>query len=404
MATTIRSSQHRVPTPHPARLAGDHALPVSGSIPAELDGCLLQAAPHPARTVEPAWHSAAQGPLRSQGVRLAGGTAGWHRQDAQEQEAVWRAARVWAGGEGPDEVGATAVARPVQDPGSSLWHTVATYPGLGHAEHLRLSPDGEVWHAEPFALSGAPLMHAVATTGRFLVVFDLPVTYRRAAALVGARFPYAWQDGRPARIGLLGRGGGQPRWFEVRPGYVFNAVNAYEDGEQVVVDVVRHERAFDPTACPVPPPTLWRWVLDLTDGSVREIRLGEVPVELPAIDPRVRGARHRYVYGTRVEGHGEDRSATALVRHDLLTGTTRIRPLEPGRTAGQPVFVPRRDTGGTPAEGDGWLLTVVDDPARGRSDLLILDAADLAGPAVATVHLPVRLPGSLHTHWQPAAR
>src|SRR5262249_39066012 len=193
----------------------------------------------------------------SHGIRLGGGRARWHRQGAGQQEAGWRAARVWPGGRGPDEVGAAAVARPVAAPGIPLWHSVATYPGLGHAEHLWLSPDGEVWPAEPFAVDGASLMHAVSAPRRYVVVFDLPVTYRRAAALVGAHFPYAWQDGRPARVGLLGRGA-PPRWFPVRPCYVFNAVNAYEDGGRVVVDVIRHERAFDPTACPVPPPTLWR--------------------------------------------------------------------------------------------------------------------------------------------------
>src|SRR5262249_51981627 len=202
-------------------------------------------------------------------------------------------------------------------------------------------------------------------------VFDLPVTYRRAAALVGARFPYAWQDGRPARVGLLGRGA-PPRWFPVRPGYVFHAVNAYEDGERVVVDGIRPERAFDPTARPVPPPTLWRWTLDLDAGTATEQPLSEVPMELPAVDPRVSGRQHRYVFGARMTGRGDDLAATALVRHDMATGTTQIRPLDRGCTAGQPVFVPRPPAAegepaeGAPVEGDGWLLAVGDDQVRGR--------------------------------------
>src|SRR5204862_5792250 len=157
---------------------------------------------------------------------------------------------------------------------------------------------------------------------------------------------------------------------------------------------------------------LWRWTLDLRDGTVTERPLGAVPMELPEVDPRVRGRQHRYVFGARMEGNGEDMAATAVVRHDVQTGTTQVRPLDPGCTAGQPLFVPRQPAGqgeapegsvagGEIAEGDGWLLTVVDDPVRGRSDLLILDAADLCGPAVATVHLPVRLPASLTAYWQP---
>jgi carotenoid cleavage dioxygenase-like enzyme len=397
MTTRTRSAQAPAPASPVVPVRRHKALAVTGSVPAALDGSLLQAAAHPGCT------SADQAPLLNYGVRLSGGTARWYRQDTapQEQPADSRPARVWTGGRGPDEVGSTAVARPAGDPVVPLWHTVATYPGLGYAEHLRLGPDGEVRQAEPFALDGAPLMHAVAATGRYAVVFDLPVTHRRAAALVGARFPYAWQEGRPARLGLLGRGS-EPRWFPIRPCYVFNAVNAYDDGDRVVVDAIRHERAFDAAARPAPP-ELWRWTLDLRDGSVTERRLAAASYDRPEVDPRVRGRRHRYVYGTGpADAAGGDPTGTALVRHDLVTGTVQVRPVGPGCIAGQPVFVPRPPSGRRGSvEGDGWLVTVVDDPARARSDILILDARDLCGPPVATVHLPVRLPAGIHTHWQP---
>src|SRR5262249_40203638 len=75
---------------------------------------------------------------------------------------VPRATRVCPGGPGPDEAGPAAVARPVPDPHTGEWHTVATYPGLDHAEHLLLGPDGQVPHAEAFALAGAPLLPPVA--------------------------------------------------------------------------------------------------------------------------------------------------------------------------------------------------------------------------------------------------
>jgi carotenoid cleavage dioxygenase len=401
MTTRIRSAQAPAPAAQvvPVRRSRK-ALAVTGSVPAALEGCLLQAAAHPGSPVESGSTRTAQTPLLNYGIRLSGGQARRYRPDAAPQGApkVWRAARVWAGGRGPDDVGSAAVACPAADPVSPLWHTVATYPGLGFAEHLRLSADGEVLQAEPFALDGAPLMHAVAATGRYAVVFDLPVTHRRAAALVGARFPYAWQEGRPARLGLLGDGS-QPRWFTIRPCYVFNAVNAYDDGDRVVVDAIRHERAFDSAAGPTAPPQLWRWTLDLRDGSVTEGPLAAGPHDWPAVDPRVRGRRHRYVYSTGAAGAG-----SALVRHDLVTGTAQVRPLAPGCIAGQPVFVPRpaAGPGARRVEGDGWLVTVVDDPAGARSHVLILDARDICGPAVATVHLPVRLPASLHTYWQPA--
>jgi carotenoid cleavage dioxygenase-like enzyme len=52
---------------------------------------------------------------------------------------------------------------------------------------------------------------------------------------------------------------------------------------------------------------------------------------------------------------------------------------------------------------DGWLMSLVYDRATDRSDLVLLDAADPAAGAVATVHLPTRVPLGFHGNWVPSA-
>ncbi|MGY4098921.1 carotenoid oxygenase family protein [Nocardia sp. R16R-3T] len=42
--------------------------------------------------------------------------------------------------------------------------------------------------------------------------------------------------------------------------------------------------------------------------------------------------------------------------------------------------------------GDGYLVTDVSNADTGRSDLVILDAFELAAPPLATVHRPARCP------------
>jgi 8'-apo-carotenoid 13,14-cleaving dioxygenase len=388
MATIIRRTRRtrRIKTPTAVAsvatlVRGGHdTLAVTGTIPTELDGSLRRAIRHPLGDR-----------LLESGIRLTDGQARWHRGSTTER-AAWHTAGVRQSGQSLDEVGAASVARPADDPVTNLRHTVATYPGLDHAEHLWLGQDGAIRHAEPFTLPGAPLMHAVAATARFLVILDLPVVHRPAAELIGSRLPYSWQDGRPARIGLLDRWGAEPRWFDIQPCYVFRAVNAYDRGDHVIVDVVRHERAYDRAASANPPGTLWRWTLDLRDGSVTERRLAKQPVESPEVDPRARGREHRFVYGVTANG--------ALVRHDVVRGVSRVRELGAGRRAEQPVYVPRP---GMPAESGGWLLVVVHDYAKSASELSILSAEDPCGPAIATVHLPVALPSSVHTRWQSAS-
>ena len=55
----------------------------------------------------------------------------------------------------------------------------------------------------------------------------------------------------------------------------------------------------------------------------------------------------------------------------------------------------------TAGEDEGWLMGYVFDPARGASDLVILDAHDFAAEPVATVHLPARVPQGFHGNWIP---
>jgi carotenoid cleavage dioxygenase-like enzyme len=61
------------------------------------------------------------------------------------------------------------------------------------------------------------------------------------------------------------------------------------------------------------------------------------------------------------------------------------------------VFVPSAAPGR--AEDDGWLLTITTRRDGGASQLLVLDATDVAGPPVAAVTLPRGVPSGFHGSW-----
>ena len=84
-----------------------------------------------------------------------------------------------------------------------------------------------------------------------------------------------------------------------------------------------------------------------------------------------------------------------LVRYDLTDGSAVERGFDGGRP-GEAVFVPAADSSD---ESDGWYLAYIYDPARNGSDLVILDASDFTGDAVATIHLPQRVPYGFHGNW-----
>ena len=80
----------------------------------------------------------------------------------------------------------------------------------------------------------------------------------------------------------------------------------------------------------------------------------------------------------------------------MQSGTSEAHQLQNGRVGGEPVFVP---AAGASAEDDGYLLSFVYDPAENKSELVIIDASNVASDPVARVHLPTRVPAGFHGSW-----
>ena len=206
---------------------------------------------------------------------------------------------------------------------------------------------GKLVLSKEITIPRATMMHDFAITERHVVFLDLPVVYDLST--FGKRpFPAQWKPEYGARIGVMPRDASTaPRWFEIEPCYVFHTVNAYDEGETVVLDVVRHEQMFvddlygvgDGTG------TLDRWTIDLRAGRVREQRIDDRTQEFPRVDPRTVGRRHRYAYTTTARLGDFVEPFGTLLQHDLKSGTTTAAKLGPGRQAGEGVFVPAERDG-----------------------------------------------------------
>lgn len=106
---------------------------------------------------------------------------------------------------------------------------------------------------------------------------------------------------------------------------------------------------------------------------------------MPRLDERFAMAPYRYGYIKTRDG---------VARLDWQTMQLAVhRFADPADSAQEPVFVPRYADS---PEGDGYLLFVVNRGSENRADLVILDAMNIEGPAVATVKLPFNQPGAFH--------
>jgi carotenoid cleavage dioxygenase-like enzyme len=410
-------------------------LPVTGALPAALNGRYLRNGPNPLGLDDPAYRFREGpwflGPGMVHGVRLRDGKAEWYRnrwvrsqQLAEAMDEKWPAgpvrnamdfaanshiiahagrylATVEAGplpyelsGEldtvGPCDFSGTLpggfAAHTKLDHATGELHAIAYFRARDHVQHVIIGADGTVSRTTGIPVADGPMMHDFALTADYVVLLDLPVTFSLDAASAGLR------------------------WFEVDPCWVFHTLNAYDDdGGRVVVDVVRYAGAYDVSTMSRPGPmTLDRWIIDPAAGKVAQQRLDDRPQEFPRTDERVTGQPHRYGYSAVIAaghaaispggGFADEAFSNALLKHDLAAGTVQAHGFGQHATAGEAVFAPAAPGA---AEDDGYVMAFIHNPDRGAADLVLLAAQDFTAEPIARVHLPIPIPLGFHGSWIP---
>jgi len=267
---------------------------------------------------------------------------------------------------------------------------------------------GTLVRYDRFTAPYCSMVHDFMVTRDHVMFPVLPLTGSMERAMGGLP-AFAWDPDQGARIGLMRRDApvSALRWFTVPPCYVFHVMNAWDDGGQVIADVMRYDAA---PLFPLPdgrpgrdvPARLVRWTFDLAGSTdtVRETPLDDAAAEFPRIDDRFAGLPYRhgfFAWSSRAAAPGV---LDGISHIDHATGRVLRHVLPAGDAISEPVFVPRRPDA---AEGDGWLLAVAWRGAENRSDLMIYDTADIVGGPVAIAALPVRVPFGFHGAWRPAA-
>ncbi|MDQ1521239.1 MAG: hypothetical protein QOI55_2312 [Actinomycetota bacterium] len=416
-------------------------LDVDGALPAELNGRYLRIGPNPYAPPDGPYHWFL-GDGMVHGVELDGGKANWYRNrwvrtagitgargeravggpaqpmyDASNTHVIGHAGRILSLTEGavpyelspeldtierydfggPLKTGFTA--HPKVDPVTGELHGFAYWWAEPYLTYHRIGADGRLVRSVPITVPGPTMIHDFSVTRDHVVFYDLPVVFD----LERLPFPFRWDDDYGARVGVMPRDGDDAdvKWFDVEPCYVFHPMNAYDDGDNIVLDVVRHPTMFKhsnigPNDNQVP--TLDRWTVDLNAGKVREERIDDRGQEFPRVNETLAMSKHRYGYTVEAVNRGNAFNRARILKHDVDRGVTDAHDFGGGNMPSEFVFVPRE---GGRAEDDGWLMGYVYDAARDVSDLVVLDAGDVTAAAVATVHLPRRVPFGFHGSWVP---
>ena len=259
----------------------------------------------------------------------------------------------------------------------------------------------EIWFEMPYAAC----VHDFAITDEWIVFPFFPLITDMDVVKAGGPY-FQWHPEQETVIALVPRYGTADgiRWFRGPAASAGHMMNAHREGSRIHLDVCLYEGNCFPFFTtpdgkmtePVPP-FLTRLTMDLesNEQSFAKRRLVDVSCEMPRTDDRYLGRPNRY--GFMIVYRSADGSSSTG-RIDFETGKLDVWSPGPGDTVQECQFVPR--TPDSP-EGDGWLLVPVARVSKGRSDLVVLDAQNLAAGPVATIKIPVRVRSTFHGTWVP---
>lgn len=272
-------------------------------------------------------------------------------------------------------------------------------------------PDRRVRRAATVDLPYATIVHDFALSERWVAVLVAPLVLDLWNALLGRKSFFdalQWKPGRGSQLILIPRDGGRQRVVALESIFSWHVANAYDDGAELVVDLVTHDdyAAIQRDMCDFRSSdfasnagyALERLRIQTQDSRVQRQAICALPMEFPQVHPRVVARPHRYLY-TAANGHNDTPGwFRGLLKCDVQTGVTDYFEFDGHRTVQEPVFAPRP---GSAEEDDGWLLAYVHDAARGATDVVVMDARRLADGPVATLHLPHNEGLTFHGTWQP---
>lgn len=417
-------------------------LKVVGKIPADLNGTLLRMGPNP---VNPAPnHHWFQGDGMLHGIAFQNGQASsyrnsWVRTEALEEKLGLPAApvsetRLMIQGSGnvnvvnhggrvlalseiglPFEMGVETDTLRMFDYEGRLASNMTAHPKIDGktGEMLFFGYDlvppflkfhtanasGELIRSVDIELPQAVMMHDFSVTASRVVFMDLPVVGDFGVMEQGFSMPFSWDNNHQSRLGVLDRDATSDtvHWIDIDPCYVFHPLNAYDDGNKIVMDVVKYNKMFttpDDDSYE-PGSNLVRWVIDMDLNTVTETVISSVDQEFPRINPKVECHRHTFGYALETGGpHG----FKGLLKYNFEAGTSSRYDVGENKAAGEPVFVPYGAK-----EDEGYILSVVYCADSNLSEVHILDAHQFGDAPLAIVELGARVPFGFHGNFVPGA-
>lgn len=267
-----------------------------------------------------------------------------------------------------------------------------------------INTTGKLLRKHAHSIPGFAFLHDMAITPNYCIFIQNPVSFNPLPFFLGWRAAAQcinFLPNQPTKIILIPRNKQQPiQILTTKPCFVFHHANAFEQGDEIILDSVCYDSfpSIEPNSDfrevnfeSLPAGQLWRFRCNLIEKSVQQEVLETRCCEFPSLHPDRVGRPYRYLYIGAAQQPSGNAPLQAVLKIDLQTGARRLWSAAPRGFIGEPLFVSRP---GGYGEDDGWVLLLVYDAAKHRSDVVILDARDLN--VQSRLHLKHHIPYGLH--------
>ncbi len=185
-------------------------------------------------------------------------------------------------------------------------------------------------------------------------------------------------------------------------------INAYEDGNKIILDAIRSDGTKKPAAPATPKAwpfvsseadyksqaadkSLWRYEIDVASRSVSKEKLSDAQCYFGTVKPSQSTQKHDQIF-MAIGGLGEETAPPqGIASYDCSSGAMDSWLPQAHEFCGEPMFAPKAG-----AEDDGYLLTVMFDGKAETSELLVFESSGVSAGPVCRIPLGIGIPHGLH--------
>lgn len=290
-------------------------------------------------------------------------------------------------------------------------------------EIYTISPQGKIATIESFEAPYCSMVHDYHVSRNYIAFTICPMVCDWERVKRGEPY-WHWDSTKKTLVGIIPRKEGVKaiRWFTcpvvAMQTHTFNAWEEQtSNGLRLHLDhfvtgsgwLSQFPDIHNPEAKEKPPfGERWSFDLSKSEDTFDIKRLINHVGEMPVIDSRFAMQRAKQFYfGTSNTNLGpmlpmgpKGPPFTCIAHYDESLDKLKFYYAGPESAPEEPCFVPRSTAAD---EGDGWLLTMVGRRKENRTDLVILDARNIAQGPVAIVKFPCRVHEGFHGAWVSAS-